>query len=278
MSFTSTVLELDIADHVATLWLSRAEARNAMGSDLWRDLPLAAAAIAANREVRCVIIAARGPHFTVGLDLKEMGAMFMTGGNSSGGDSKAVTTRKLFDRIQEIQQAITCFEELDVPVIAAIHGYCIGGGIDLVTAADFRLASSDAIFSVREAKVGIVADLGTLQRLPRIVPAGHVAELAYTGADFGAERAEQIHLVNRVIEGSADEVYAAALDVARAIAANPPLAVTGTKSVLRANDGRTVAEGLDYVARWNSMYLFTDDLVEAMMSFLEHREPRYTGQ
>ncbi len=278
MSFTSTVLELDIADHVATLWLSRAEARNAMGSDLWRDLPLAAAAIAANREVRCVVIAARGPHFTVGLDLKEMGAMFMTGGNSSGGDSKAVTTRKLFDRIQEIQQAITCFEELDVPVIAAIHGYCIGGGIDLVTAADFRLASSDAIFSVREAKVGIVADLGTLQRLPRIVPAGHVAELAYTGADFGAERAEQIHLVNRVIEGSADEVYAAALDVARAIAANPPLAVTGTKSVLRANDGRTVAEGLDYVARWNSMYLFTDDLVEAMMSFLEHREPRYTGQ
>ena len=278
MSFTSTVLELDIADHVATLWLSRAEARNAMGSDLWRDLPLAAAAIAANREVRCVVIAARGPHFTVGLDLKEMGAMFMTGGNSSGGDSKAVTTRKLFDRIQEIQQAITCFEELDVPVIAAIHGYCIGGGIDLVTAADFRLASSDAIFSVREAKVGIVADLGTLQRLPRIVPAGHVAELAYTGADFGAERAQQIHLVNRVIEGSADEVYAAALDVARAIAANPPLAVTGTKSVLRANDGRTVAEGLDYVARWNSMYLFTDDLVEAMMSFLEHREPRYTGQ
>ena len=278
MSFTSTVLELDIANHVATLWLSRAEARNAMGSDLWRDLPLAAAAIAANREVRCVVIAARGPHFTVGLDLKEMGAMFMTGGNSSGGDSKAVTTRKLFDRIQEIQQAITCFEELDVPVIAAIHGYCIGGGIDLVTAADFRLASSDAIFSVREAKVGIVADLGTLQRLPRIVPAGHVAELAYTGADFGAERAEQIHLVNRVIEGSADEVYAAALDVARAIAANPPLAVTGTKSVLRANDGRTVAEGLDYVARWNSMYLFTDDLVEAMMSFLEHREPRYTGQ
>ena len=278
MSFTSTVLELDIADHVATLWLSRAEARNAMGSDLWRDLPLAAAAIAANREVRCVVIAARGPHFTVGLDLKEMGAMFMTGGNSSGGDSKAVTTRKLFDRIQEIQQAITCFEELDVPVIAAIHGYCIGGGIDLVTAADFLLASSDAIFSVREAKVGIVADLGTLQRLPRIVPAGHVAELAYTGADFGAERAQQIHLVNRVIEGSADEVYAAALDVARAIAANPPLAVTGTKSVLRANDGRTVAEGLDYVARWNSMYLFTDDLVEAMMSFLAHREPRYTGQ
>jgi enoyl-CoA hydratase len=249
-----------------------------MGSDLWRDLPLAAAAIADNREVRCVVIAARGPHFTVGLDLKEMGAMFMTGGNSSGGDSKAVTTRKLFDRIQEIQQAITCFEELEVPVIAAIHGYCIGGGIDLVTAADFRLASSDAIFSVREAKVGIVADLGTLQRLPRIVPAGHVAELAFTGADFGAERAQQIHLVNRVIEGSSDEVYAAALDVARAIAANPPLAVTGTKSVLRANDGRTVAEGLDYVARWNSMYLFTDDLVEAMMSFLEHREPRYTGQ
>ena len=144
MAFTSTVLELEIADHIATLWLSRAEARNAMGSDLWRDLPLAAAAIAENREVRCVVIAARGPHFTVGLDLKEMGAMFMTGGNSSGTDSKAMTTRKLFDRIQEIQQAITCFDELEVPVIAAIHGYCIGGGIDLVTAADFRLASSDA--------------------------------------------------------------------------------------------------------------------------------------
>jgi len=164
-----------------------------------------------------------------------------------------------------------------VPVIAAVHGYCIGGGVDLITACDIRLASSNAIFSVREAKIAIVADLGTLQRLPRIIGAGHVAELALTGKDISAERAAQIGLVNHVCGDSASDVLAAAQELANEIAANSPLSVEGTKSVLAANDGKTVAEGLDYVARWNAMYIQSNDLREAMTAFLERRPPVFTG-
>jgi len=158
-----------------------------------------------------------------------------------------------------------------------VHGYCIGGGVDLITACDIRLASGDAIFSVRETKVAIVADLGTLERLPRIVSAGHVAELAFTGKDIDAVRAEAIGLVNSLHGTSAEEVLAAATQLAEEIAANSPIAVRGTKAVLAANDGRTVEEGLDFVARWNTMYLQSNDLREAMTAFLERRAPDFTG-
>jgi enoyl-CoA hydratase len=162
-------------------------------------------------------------------------------------------------------------------VIAAIHGWCIGGGIDLICCADIRLASSDTKFSVRETKVAIVADLGTLQRLPKILSPGHVAELAFTGKDITAERAAGMGLVNDVVGGSADEVYAAARAMAEEIAENSPLTVQGIKAVLRAGEGRTVAEGLDYVSLWNSAFLGTNDLVEAMTSFMEKRPPNYSG-
>ena len=156
-------------------------------------------------------------------------------------------------------------------MIAAVHGYCIGGGVDVITACDIRLASSDAVFSVRETKVAIVADLGTLQRLPRIVSAGHVAELAFTGKDIDAARAAAIGLVNSVHGAGHEDVVAAAYELANEIAANSPLAVKGTKAVLAANDGRTVEEGLDFVARWNTMYLQSNDLREAMTAFIERR-------
>ncbi len=274
MSFESSVLTLEVHGHVATLWLDRVDARNAMGRDLWQDLPRAAAEVAANSEVRVLIIGAKGPHFTVGLDLKQMGGTLM---GAASERSAAQKNESLYRDVRRMQDAISCFAELKVPVIAAVHGYCIGGGIDLICAADVRYASSDAVFSVREAKVAIVADLGTLQRLPRIVSAGHVAELAFTGKDIDASRAERIGLVNDVVEGSADEVYAKALELAHEIAANSPLVVGGTKQVLAANDGRTVQEGLEFVAAWNTMYLQSNDLIEAMTAFMEKRSPNYKG-
>ena len=274
MSFESPVLTLEVQGHVATLWLDRVEARNAMGRDLWQDLPRAAAEVAANDDVRVLIIAARGPHFTVGLDLKQMGSNFVASGTDR---SAAQKSESLYRDVRRMQDAITCFAELKAPVIAAVHGYCIGGGIDLICAADIRYASADAIFSVREAKVAIVADLGTLQRLPKIVSAGHVAELAFTGKDINAARAERIGLVNDVVDGSADEVYAKALELATEIAANSPLVVAGTKTVLAANEGRTVQEGLEFVAAWNTMYIQSNDLIEAMAAFMEKRQPTFRG-
>ena len=275
MEFSSDVLSLEQSGPVATLWLDREVARNAMGTALWRDLPLAAKAVSDNPEIRVLILAAKGPAFTVGLDLKEMGGSIS--GATAPPSSKAAASKRFMVDVARMQHAVSCMAELRVPVIAAVHGYCIGGGVDLITACDIRLASSNAIFSVREAKIAIVADLGTLQRLPRIIGAGHVAELALTGKDISAERAAQIGLVNHVCGDSASDVLAAAQELANEIAANSPLSVEGTKSVLAANDGKTVAEGLDYVARWNAMYIQSNDLREAMTAFLERRPPVFTG-
>lgn len=275
MEFSSEVLTLEVNGHVATLWLDRPEARNAMGSALWRDLPRAAAAVSSDRSVRVLILAAKGPHFTVGLDLKEFGGAFAGEGPSA--PSKAAASAASYQAVRSMQGSVTAIAELAVPVIAAVHGYCIGGGIDLISACDIRLCANDARFSVRETKVAIVADLGTLQRLPRIVSAGHVAELALTGKDFDASRAAAIGLVNWVHGESGDEVMQSAIELAHEIAANSPLAVQGTKAVLAANDGRTVAEGLEFVARWNVMYLSSNDLREAMTAFVEKRPPVFTG-
>ena len=273
MDFSSDVLTLELDGHVATLWLDREEARNAMGSALWRDLPLAAAAVTSDRNIRVLIIAARGPHFSVGLDLKEFGGGFATGQPSS---SKAASSAQAYRAVRSMQASVTSIAELAVPVIAAIHGYCIGGGVDLVSACDVRLCASDAKFSVRETKVAIVADLGSLQRLPRIINAGHLAELAYTGKDIDARRALAIGLVSDVFD-SRDDLLDGARALALEIAQNSPLAVQGTKAVLAQNDRRAIDDGLEFVARWNTMYLQSNDLREAMTAFMEKRPPIFQG-
>ena len=176
-----------------------------------------------------------------------------------------------------MQRSVSSVAECPKPVIAAIHGYCIGGGVDLASACDIRVASADAVFSVRETKVAIVADLGSLQRLPRIIGKGHVAELALTGKDISAARAKEIGLVNDV-HRDADATLSAAYRLAAEIAANSPLAVQGTKAVLAACEDRSVADGLDYVATWNAGFLPSDDLVEAMTAFMEKRPPQFIGR
>ena len=276
-------MSIEYQEAVATVWLDRPEARNAMGMDLWRDLPLAMQAVSEDPAVRVVVLAAKGPHFSVGLDLKAMGSVLTdgSGGDDNGGDqgvpSAAVRAGRARADILRFQAAISSVAKCPKPVVAAVHGYCIGGGVDLIAACDIRLASADAIFSVREAKVAIVADLGSLQRLPSIIGSGHLAELAFTGKDIDAGRARDIGLVNDVA-ADAEGLMKAAHELAREIAGNSPIAVQGTKAVLAGNEGRTVAEGLDYVATWNAGMLASDDLVEAMTAFMERRPPRFTGR
>jgi len=283
--FESPVLSIEQDEFVATVWLDRPEARNAMGMDLWQDLPRAMDAVGADPSVRAVVVAAKGPHFSVGLDLKSMGSVLAGGGEagaegaSGGGSAASMAARARGARreVLRLQDAITAVARCPKPVVAAVHGYCIGGGVDLIAACDIRLGSADAIFSVREAKMAIVADLGSLQRLPSIIGAGHVAELALTGKDISAERAKEIGLLNDVA-ADADGVLKAARALAAEIAANSPIAVQGTKAVLAANEGRTVAEGLDYVATWNAGMLASDDLTEAVTAFMEKRAPNFTGR
>jgi len=277
-SFSSDVLTIEVDGHVATLWLDRPEKRNAMGLAFWADLPVAMAALGSDRDVRAVVLAAKGPHFSVGLDLTAMADI--AGGGSAPGDGprSSVAARAVRQRseIIRLQASITAVADCPVPVVAAVQGWCIGGGVDLIAACDIRLASAEAQFSVREEKIAIVADVGSLQRLPAIIGKGHVAELAYTGKDIDAARAVAIGLVNHV-SADPDAVLADARAMAAEIAANSPLAVQGTKAVLAAGENLSVAEGLDYVATWNAAFLASDDLVEAMTAFMEKRPGNFTG-
>lgn len=263
-------IEIEQSERVATLWLSRPEKMNAMSADMWADIPAAMAELDADRNVRVVVLAGRGSAFTAGIDVNMLAGLQPTGA------SQAESNQWLYHKIKELQLTASCFASSPKPIIAAIHGYCFGAGMDLITACDIRLASDDSLFSIRETRMGLVADIGTLERLPGIVGAGHTAELAYTGKDISASRAREIGLVNDVYEDQSATLIAARA-LADEIATMSPLVAKGVKAVLAANDGRTTEEALDFVAQWNASYLFSNDLVEAMNAFLEKRDPDFKG-
>ncbi len=271
-----SVLDLEQTDGVATLWLDNPQRRNAMGPAFWQELPAAMQALTQDDSVRAIVLAARGPHFTTGLDLKSMSGLLL---NGDGGASRSEAAKRLglLSEIQRLQRSISSVADCPKPIIASVHGYCIGGGIDLITACDVRTAAEDALFSIRETRIAIVADVGTLQRLPGIVGRGMAAELALTGDDFGAARAKEIGLLNSV-HADAEATLEAARSMAARIAANSPLAVQGTKRVLEFCRGKSVEDGLDYVATWNAAFVQSDDLNEALAAFMQKREPKFTGQ
>ncbi|EME56076.1 crotonase/enoyl-CoA hydratase family protein [Amycolatopsis decaplanina] len=267
-------LKVEIDGHVAEVTLLGPSKGNAMGPDFWRELPIVFRALDADSRVRAVVLTGSGKHFSYGLDLP---AMMPSWGEMLGGDALAGPRTKFLDEVRALQASVSSVAECRKPVIAAISGWCIGGGVDVIAAADIRLASADAKFSVREVKVAIVADLGSLQRLAPIIGEGHLRELAYTGKDVDAARAEKIGLVNDVYADQ-DTLLAEARKLAREIATNPPLVVQGTKNVLSANTERQVAEGLRYVSAWNAAFLPSKDLGEAVQAFLERRAPEFKGE
>ncbi|MEE2034947.1 crotonase/enoyl-CoA hydratase family protein [Rhodococcus chondri] len=260
--------------HVAQVTLIGPGKGNAMGPDFWTELPAVFTELDADPEVRAVVLAGSGKHFSFGLDLPAM-----------AGDLAAVLADKAQAKprtdfhamVKRMQAAITAVADCRKPVVAAVQGWCIGGGVDLITAADIRYASADAKFSVREVKVGMVADVGTLARLPLIIGDGHVRELALTGKDIDAARAEKIGLVNDVFD-DADAVLAAAHSTAAEIAANPPLVVHGIKDVLDHSRSGSVDDSLRYVAAWNAAFLPSEDLTEAITAVFEKRPPSFKGQ
>jgi enoyl-CoA hydratase len=263
---------------VAWLWLDRPDKLNALHRPLWAEIPQAVAALDADPDVRVLVLAGRGRAFCAGIDLADHGASMVAGGSLSGrGESPVGQRRELYEDIRRYQRTASCFADTNKPVIAAVHGTCLGAGIDLITACDLRLASADASFSVRETRIAMVADVGTLQRLPRVVGDAHARDLILTGRDIDAQRAYAIGLIGEVLPDAA-ALYTRVQALAREIAALSPLAVQGAKQVLGQALRREVEQGLDYVALWNAAFLASDDLGEAMRAFMERRPPAFRGR
>ena len=275
MSSTYEALTVDVADHIAQVTLIGPGKGNAMGPAFWAELPVVFAELDADPDVRAIVLTGSGKNFTYGLDLAAMGG---TLAGVMGGDGATAKPRADFHKhLKSMQQSITAVADCRTPTIAAVHGWCIGGGGDLISAVDIRYASADAKFSVREVKLAIVADVGTLARLPMILNDGHMRELALTGKDIDAARAEKIGLVNDVY-ADAEATLAAARAPAAEIAANPPLTVQGIKDVLDEQRTDAVAASLRYVAAWNSAFLPSKDLTEGITAMFEKRPPEFTGE
>lgn len=265
---------VDIENHVAQVTLTGPGKGNAMGPDFWSELVPLFGALDTDPEVRAVVLAGRGAHFSFGLDLAAMAPMMAP---VLGSDAKAGPRTAFHDTIKAMQRGINAVADCRKPVVAAIQGWCIGGAVDLISAADIRYASADAKFSIREVKVAIVADMGSFARLPRIIGDGHLRELALTGRDVDAARAEKIGLVNDVFD-DADAVLAAARATAAEIAANPPLVVHGIKDVLDHGRRAAVDDSLRYVAAWNAAFLPSEDIGEAMAAVFAKRPPEFRGR
>jgi enoyl-CoA hydratase/carnithine racemase len=253
---------------VAHVELARESKFNAMDGDTFREIGGAFRALGADPKVRAILLSGRGRHFTAGLDLQYAGSQFPP----SPDPGRAAEAR--LRHIQWLQDAFSAVEQARAPVIAAIHGGCIGAGVDLASACDIRIAAADAFFQIAEVDVAITADLGTLQRLTHLIPEGIVRELAYTGRRMGAEEAARLGLVNRV-EPDREAAIAAGLELARTIAAKSPLAVAGAKMSLNYSRGRTVEEGLRHVALWNAGALVSADLTAAIQARLGKTEPKF---
>ena len=247
---------------------------NAMGPDFWKECPEVFHDLSRDDSVRAIVLHGSGEHFTYGLDLKAMMPVLMP---HLAPPNLAKQRTAFFDLVLDLQRSADAIESCRKPVIACLHGQCIGGGIDIATACDVRLASADAKLSVREVRVAMVADLGSLQRLPRIIGQGLTRELAFTGKDVDAARALRIGLVNEVYPDK-ESLLAAGRAMAREIAENPPLVVAGIKEVLDFGERSHVRDRERFVAVWNAAFLASNDLAEAMAAFMERRPPVFKGE
>jgi len=260
--------KVSIEDNIAHIILSRPEKRNAMNRAFWDELPKIVEDIDDNSKARVIVISSTGPHFTSGLDI----GVFM------GGDGKqqSETTRAagFYSNVQRMQKTFSCLDNCRIPVLAAIQGGCIGGGVDLGTACDMRYITADAFFTIFEINIGMTADVGTFPRLVKLIPEGIVKELAYTGRRMYADEAKTAGLVNAVFADQ-ESLLEGVFEIAREIASKAPLAVYGSKRVINYSRDHSTADGLDYIAIWNASMLQPKEMREAMTAAAEKRSGKF---
>ncbi|MEZ7895073.1 MAG: crotonase/enoyl-CoA hydratase family protein [Thauera sp.] len=263
-------LRIGLDGQVAVVTLNRPDKANAMNLQMWQDIRAAMQWVDRTPAVRVALLHGAGEHFCAGIDLQMMMGILPTVKDAC----EARTRENLRNLILDLQDTLTSLERCRKPVLAAIHGACVGGGVDLIACADMRYCAAETYFSVKEVDLGMVADVGSLQRLPRLIGEGMVRELAYTGRKLGAAEAGQIGLVNRVFD-SPEALLEGVMQLARAIAAKSPLAIRGTKDMLNHARDHSVADGLDRVATWNAAMLLSEDLQAAIRAGLTKQAPTF---
>ena len=265
--------DVSIDENIAHIVLNRPEKRNNMSAAFWDELPAIIRDIDEKARARVIVISSTGPHFCGGLDV----GMFMAGDVKD--DSTDVTRRRqkaanFLNTVSLMQDSFSSLETCRLPVLAAIQGGCIGGGVDLVTACDMRYATRDAFMTIYETKIGMTADVGTFPRIVKLIPEGLVREMAYTGRRVSAEEARDMGLVNRVYD-SHEDMLAGVMEIAREIAANAPLAVHGCKRAITYARDHSTQEGLEWIGMWNASMLQNDEILEAMSARQETRPAEF---
>jgi len=264
-----SAFKVELTESIAHVQINRPEKVNAMNAAFWEEIVDIFQWIDDTDAVRVVVISGAGKHFSAGIDLMMLASLAGQMGKDVGRNA-----RFLRKTIQRLQASFTAVDTCRKPVLAAVQGYCIGGAIDLISACDMRYCSSDAQFSIKEIDMGMAADVGTLQRLPRIIGDGIMRELAFTGRNVEADEALRIGLVNRVYDDQAalmDGVFA----IAREIAAKSPIAVAGTKEMLSYMRDHRIDDGLDYIATWNAAMLQSEDLRVAVAAHMSKQKPTF---
>ena len=244
-----------------------------MIASFWRELPEIVDELSARGSVRAIVLSGEGKHFCSGMDLSVFGADPALSDDGRPGH-RSRRNERFRSTAMRLQDSFTALERCRVPVLAAIQGACVGGAIDMVTAADMRYATADAFFSIAEINIAMTADVGTLQRMPKLVPEGIVRELAYTGRKWTAQEAKAAGFVNAVYEDHAS-LLEGVFEVAATIASKSPMAIWGTKQTIHYTRDHSVADGLEFIANWNAAMFDTDDMGEAFTAKLEQREPDF---
>lgn len=261
---------LSVENHIATVQFNRPDKANALNKAAWGEMKTIFEDLDKNEEVRVVILSGQGKHFCSGIDLE----LLMSFQQLNQMDCEARKREELKEVILWLQSCINAIENCRKPVLAAVHRACIGGGLDIVAACDMRYCSEDAFFSLKEIDLGLVADLGVLQRLPKLISPGLVAEMAYTARDLPAQEAVQAGLVNAVFN-SKDQLLEEVRAIALTISQKSPLVVRGIKQHLLHTRDHSVDEGLKHVANWNAGMLFSNDILEAFQAQMEKRLPKF---
>ncbi len=262
--------ELELEENVAHLRMCRPESLNSMNRAFWSELPEIVGQLDDEGRARVLVISAAGRHFSAGLDFEILSSSMTAEDGAVGGVGRG--RAGLREMILHLQESLSCLERARMPVIAAVQGGCVGGGVDLITACDMRYCTDDAFFCIQEVNIGITADVGTLQRLPKIIPPGMVRELAYTGRRLPAARAREIGLVNEVYP-TQEAMLESVMEVAREIAGHSPLVVWGSKEMLNYARDHSVEEALDYIATWQAGMFDPQEVVEIFRAKQEQRKP-----